>query len=112
MADQERVTKITRLVHVQIGGAPPDTCLGAMNTLDKVNLDLPFNMFLIKSQILGNIINNPTEEKFRKIPTKSKLWQSYIDPVEGARLLLIELGIPYPNPNLLELIFSRRSCSL
>ncbi len=50
---------------------------------------------------LDNIIQNPTEEKYRKIRINNKVYQERVAPLEGVQQFLRAAGFqvkPMPNP--------------
>jgi len=75
--EDEKTTVITRIVHIQLGASAPAATLAAMNTI---------------LRIIQNILKNPHEDKYKRIPTNTKTWQTQISCVDGAIELLKQIG--------------------
>lgn len=68
------------------------------------------------TKYLENILQNPTDEKYRKIRMNNKIFQDKVQPIEGALLILEAAGfevkeLPYQNTKENFLVFPNEKLS-
>ncbi|KAH7623759.1 putative Thioredoxin [Nannochloris sp. 'desiccata'] len=70
--------------------------LSLAQALSKVKAGCSFDQFLVASKTLaayvGNIVNNPTEPKYRKIKLSNQSFQSRLGRLPGGRECLLQIG--------------------
>ncbi|CAF0856830.1 unnamed protein product [Didymodactylos carnosus] len=91
----ELESKIEETLKLQLASEPLISCILLFLTSNKKNIEQLQNAKDIILKYYDNIINNPDEEKYRKIRLKNKVFQEKILPLKYASELLQTSGFIY-----------------